>query len=93
LFKDILNLAGPGSQHGSSPSRGLGRITVPALVVHATADTGVYEADARALFDALAAPGKSLEFIRADHYLQEAAGSRDQAADLIAAWTGSILGT
>jgi pimeloyl-ACP methyl ester carboxylesterase len=71
----------------------LARITVPALVVHATADTGVYESDARALYDALAAPGKSLEFIKADHYLQHPAGSREQAADLIAAWTGSILGT
>jgi pimeloyl-ACP methyl ester carboxylesterase len=64
----------------------LARITVPSLVVHATADTGVYESDARALYDALAAPDKALEFLPADHYLQEPAGSREQAADLIAAW-------
>ena len=64
----------------------LARITVPSLVVHATADTGVYESDARALHDALAAPDKALEFLPADHYLQEPAGSREQAADLIAAW-------
>jgi pimeloyl-ACP methyl ester carboxylesterase len=64
----------------------LARITLPALVVHATADTGVYESDARALYDAIAAPDKSLEFLQADHYLQEPAGSREQAADLIAAW-------
>ena len=67
----------------------LARITVPALVVHATADSGVYETDARALYDALAAPDKTLEFIKADHYLQEPAGSREQAADLIAAWLTS----
>jgi hypothetical protein len=32
----------------------LARITQPALVIHATADTGVYSSDARALYDALA---------------------------------------
>ena len=64
----------------------LARITLPALVIHATADTGVYESDARALYEALAAPDKTLEFIKADHYLQEPAGAREQAADLIAAW-------
>jgi alpha-beta hydrolase superfamily lysophospholipase len=67
----------------------LARITLPALVVHATADACVYESDARALHDALAAPDKILEFIKADHYLQEPAGSREQAADLIAAWLTS----
>jgi pimeloyl-ACP methyl ester carboxylesterase len=65
----------------------LARITVPALVVHATADTGVYESDARALHDAIAAPDKTLEFIKADHYLQQPDGARAQAADLIADWT------
>jgi hypothetical protein len=65
----------------------LARITVPALVVHASADACVYESDARALFGAFAAKDKTLEFIKADHYLQEPAGAREQAADLIAAWT------
>jgi pimeloyl-ACP methyl ester carboxylesterase len=64
----------------------LARITLPSLVVHATADAGVYESDARALHAALAAPDKTLELIRADHYLQEPAGAREQAADLIADW-------
>ena len=32
----------------------LARITVPSLVVHASADACVYDSDARALFDALA---------------------------------------
>ena len=54
----------------------LARITVPSLVVHATADACVYESDARALYDALAAPGKELAFVQADHYLQEPAGAR-----------------
>jgi pimeloyl-ACP methyl ester carboxylesterase len=64
----------------------LARITQPSLVVHATADACVYDSDARALFDALAADDKTLEFIKGDHYLQDPPGARDQAADLIAAW-------
>jgi len=67
----------------------LARITLPSLVVHATADTGVYDSDARALYDALAAEDKTLAVIRADHYLQEPAGAREQAADLLASWVSS----
>jgi pimeloyl-ACP methyl ester carboxylesterase len=67
----------------------LARITVPSLVVHATADACVYDSDARTLYGALAAADKTLEFIKADHYLQEPAGAREQAADLIAAWVAS----
>jgi pimeloyl-ACP methyl ester carboxylesterase len=65
----------------------LARITVPSLVVHATADSCVYGSDARTLYEALAAKDKALEFINADHYLGAPAGAREQAADLIAAWT------
>ena|SRR6185437_748952 len=64
----------------------LNRITVPSLVVHASADTGVYESDARGLYDALAAPDKRIETIEADHYLLEPATARGDAADLIASW-------
>jgi len=64
----------------------LARITLPSLVVHASADACVYESDARALFDAIGAADKRLEFIRADHYLLEPDGARTQAADLVAAW-------
>ena len=67
----------------------LARITLPALVVHATADACVYESDARALYAALASADKALEFIKADHYLQEPAGARTQAADLIASWVNA----
>ena len=65
----------------------LARITVPSLVVHATADACVYESDARRLHDSLAATDKTLEFVKADHYLLEPAGAREHVADLIAAWT------
>ncbi len=67
----------------------LARITLPSLVIHASADACVYDSDARALHDALAAPDKRLEFIKADHYLLEPDGARTQAADLIADWVTS----
>ena len=70
----------------------LARITVPSLVVHATADTGVFDSDARALYDGLAASDKSLAAIKADHYLLEPAGARAQAADLIGTWVTSRAG-
>jgi pimeloyl-ACP methyl ester carboxylesterase len=71
----------------------LARVTVPSLVVHASADACVYESDAQALFAALAAADKTLEHIRADHYLQEPEGAREQAADLIAAWADARVGS
>jgi pimeloyl-ACP methyl ester carboxylesterase len=67
----------------------LHRITVPSLVVHATADTGVYESDARGIYDALAGPDKRFETIKADHYLLEPATARTEAADLIASWVAA----
>jgi pimeloyl-ACP methyl ester carboxylesterase len=70
----------------------LARITVPSLVVHATADTGVFDSDARGLYEALAAEDKSLAAIRADHYLLEPGGARTQAADLVATWVTSRIG-
>ena len=35
----------------------------------------------------IASVDNALRLIKADHYLQEPAGAREQAADLIAAWT------
>jgi len=64
----------------------LGRITCPALVVQADADCGVFPADGRAVFEALASRDKHLETIAGDHYLEQPATARDTAADLIAAW-------
>ncbi|MQA94638.1 MAG: alpha/beta hydrolase [Streptosporangiales bacterium] len=64
----------------------LARITVPSLVVHATADTGVFESDVRAILDALAAADKSLEYVAGDHYFAEREGARAEVADLVAAW-------
>ena len=52
-------------------------------------DTCVYASDACTLYDAIAAPDKTLEFIKADHYLQEPDAARAQTADLISAWVTS----
>jgi acetyl esterase/lipase len=70
----------------------LARITAPSLVVHATADTGVFDSDARGLYDALAAEDKSLAVIGADHYLLEPSGAREQVAALLASWVESRAG-
>src|SRR5277367_5232382 len=43
----------------------LARITLPSLVLHATADACVYESDARGLYDALASTDKQFETIKA----------------------------
>ncbi|MFA1547227.1 alpha/beta hydrolase [Actinomadura chokoriensis] len=69
------------SQCAAAPH--LARITVPSLVVHATADECVYDSDARAIFDALAVSDKALEFVKDTHYLPR---SRPQVADLVDAW-------
>lgn len=68
----------------------LGRITVPALVVQSTADRGVFPSDAHAIHDALMATDKHLEYLPGEHYFEDR--GRDQAADLIAAWTQERCG-
>jgi esterase/lipase len=67
----------------------LARITLPALVVHARADAGVYESDARTIFDALASSDRELHLLSGDHYFTEPAGARDAVADLIADWVAA----
>jgi pimeloyl-ACP methyl ester carboxylesterase len=64
----------------------LGRIRVPSLVIQSMADTGVFPSDARAIYDALAAADKELQFMEGDHYLTEPGGARDEVADRIDAW-------
>ncbi len=72
-----------------SPCRGeqhLGKITLPALVVQSTADTGVFPSDAKRIFDAIGSEDKSLEMTEGDHYLTTPDDARDKHADLIARW-------
>ncbi len=73
----------------TSPCQGgpqLAKLTVPALVVQSLADQGVFPSDARAIFEAVAAPDKTLEMIAGDHYFEDSEDRRRAAADLMAAW-------
>jgi alpha-beta hydrolase superfamily lysophospholipase len=71
---DVLNVA-----------RHLGNVTVPALVIQATADRGVYPSNAEALHEHLGASDKTLVWIRGgDHYLDGA--HLEQAVDAIDGW-------
>lgn len=67
----------------------LARITVPSIVIHATADNGVFDSDARAMYDGLASTDKQLVMMKATHYFEEPSGARDELADLVAAWVAS----
>lgn len=67
----------------------LARITVPALVVHARGDSGVYESDSRSIHDGLASSDRTVEMRPGNHYFTEPAGARDDVADLVADWTNS----
>lgn len=66
----------------------LARITCPALVINAHADTGVFPSDAQFIYDALGSGDKTLRSIDTDHYFTTP-GARDQQADTIAAWIGT----
>jgi pimeloyl-ACP methyl ester carboxylesterase len=61
-------------------------VRIPSLVIHGTRDTGVFESDAQAIFDSLAAEDKTLVVADTDHYLEQPEGFRDEAADMIADW-------
>lgn len=63
----------------------LARITCPALVINAEADTGVFPSDAGRIYDALAATDKTRVAIDSDHYFTTP-GARDEQADTIADW-------
>jgi hypothetical protein len=64
----------------------LAQISLPALVVQATMDVGVFPSDARAIFDALAAEDKQRVDLAGDHYFREPGGAREELADLIEGW-------
>jgi pimeloyl-ACP methyl ester carboxylesterase len=63
----------------------LARITCPALVINAEADTGVFPSDAQRIYDALASADKARASIDTDHYFTTP-GARGEQADTIAEW-------
>jgi hypothetical protein len=64
----------------------LSRIELPALVIQATMDTGVFPSDADAIFEALASPDKARALVAGDHYFRGPPTAREELADLLAAW-------
>jgi pimeloyl-ACP methyl ester carboxylesterase len=72
-----------------SPCRGerhLEKITVPALVIQADADTGVFPSDSRAIAAALASTDKAQHTVPGDHYLLNPQSAREDTARLIHDW-------
>lgn len=65
----------------------LARITCPALVINAEADTGVFPSDAQRIFGALAGTDKTRTSVDTDHYFTTP-GARGEQADIIADWIG-----
>lgn len=79
-----------------SPCRGeenLEKITVPALVINPTGDTGVFPSDADKIADALASQDKTRQDHPGDHYFLEPTGAREVVADTIADWIRPRFGT
>jgi pimeloyl-ACP methyl ester carboxylesterase len=64
----------------------LGKLELPSLVIQGMADTGVFPSDARQIFQALAAPDKTLEFLPGAHYFEDSDGNRERVADVMTAW-------
>ncbi|WP_186241284.1 alpha/beta fold hydrolase domain-containing protein [Mycobacterium simulans] len=63
----------------------LARISCPALVINAEADTGVFPSDAQRIYDGLASTDKRQASIDTDHYFTTP-GARDEQADTIVSW-------
>jgi fermentation-respiration switch protein FrsA (DUF1100 family) len=63
----------------------LARISCPALVINAEADTGVFPSDAQRIFVALGSPDKTQASIDTDHYFTTP-GARGEQADVITKW-------
>lgn len=79
-------------EHSQTRARAhLPNITVPALVVNALADTGVFPSDAAAIHDLIGAEDKESQELVADHYFLNP-GARDELADLVAAWIEKRFG-
>jgi hypothetical protein len=73
-------------ESGCSAGAHFPKIGEPSLLVQSMGDTGIFPSDARAMFDLMGASDKTLELVPGDHYFQHE-GSRDDVADLLAAWT------
>jgi aspartyl-tRNA synthetase len=64
----------------------LAKFAIPALVIQARADQGVFLSDARKMFEAVGSKYKSIELIPGNHYLEDGPDYRHRAAAIIADW-------
>jgi hypothetical protein len=71
----------------------LAKVVVPALVISADADTGVFPSDAAAIAEALAARDKTVVSMEGEHYFRHPEGARDAVADRIAEWISDRFST
>lgn len=67
----------------------LARLTVPTLLIEATADSGVFPSDAATILDAVAAEDKTHHRVAGDHYFLDPPDARDTVADVIAEWVAA----
>lgn len=61
-------------------------VDTPSLVVQASADTGVFPSDARAIFDGLRAQDRKLVTMSGDHYFRGPGSPRAELTGLIDSW-------
>lgn len=64
----------------------LPNVGVPALVIDADADTGIYPSDTDAIVGLLGGDDVTRLTVAGDHYFVEPVGARDEVADAIGAW-------
>ncbi|PNP74967.1 hypothetical protein FNYG_11691 [Fusarium nygamai] len=61
----------------------------PSAVIQGTSDVGVFNSDARSIFDSLAAEDKELHFIPGGHFFDDSQDAFDGAVKLIAGWVAA----
>jgi pimeloyl-ACP methyl ester carboxylesterase len=64
----------------------LPKVALPALVVQATADMGVFPSDARAIHELLGSSDKTLELVPGAHFFENSEADRRRVADLLCDW-------
>lgn len=64
----------------------------PALVIQASADTGVFPSDARAIFESLGSRDKQFVTMPGDHYFRGPGSPRGDLAELIDSWVQARSG-
>jgi pimeloyl-ACP methyl ester carboxylesterase len=67
----------------------LKKINVPALVIQATRDVGVFPSDARGLLEALGSADKSMQIAAGGHFFEDSSTERERVAEVISGWVAA----